>query len=621
MTTKRAGVLARVSTAEQATEGYSIAAQIEKGKAYANLHDWEVVDVYSDGGVSGAKGIEDRPEAARFIKDARAGIVEVAIFTKLDRFSRSTKQALNDFDLLEELGVEIVFIEDNLDTTMPMGRAMRDLMLTFATLERETIRDRNMQGRYTKAQKGAGWATGRIPFGYEVGDDGHLAINEDEAKVIRLLFAQRAAGRSLRTVADRLNRDGFRPREQIETKTGEPKPLKFTAGSISHYVKNTAYRGDPIVRYLAPMDGANQVPFEFPVPAIVDDKVWAKANSAGAAYDRTRSEGNRTYGLGGRIWHEHHSDGSQATMFGHARRTGRGSTGDWLRIYRCADARAKRSGPETVEATCDGFGKVQGVDTTAIQADWIEASALLFMLDMLSKPEELEALMAQADETILGELLGDDPDDIRIDLAKLGVKAERWAEQYAEGIIDKPTRDNRIEAIMAERAALEIALAKIQAAEAKRAQSETSVMTLTAGLLPLVDVEDYNDLPMPVGTAGSAVPPRGTSLWWQMLRAEASKSANETEAYGRSPVLSPWVVKETQALAEDLDLHVILSKSRDPRKPTVRVALAPAALRGKPTQGTASSRGSSAYMQVGYNGDAVIERTPQAMGFAVTVLH
>lgn len=211
MTKKRAGVLARVSTAEQATEGYSMGAQVEKGRTYASLHDWEVVDVYEDGGVSGALGLEGRPEGARFIRDARKGLVDVAIFTKLDRFSRSTRQALNDFDLLDDLGVEIVFIEDNLDTTTPMGRAMRDLMLTFATLERETIRDRNMQGRYQKAAQGAGWATGKVPFGFETDEDGQLVVNETEAEAIRFAFRLRANGTPYRDIALALTRDVVRP--------------------------------------------------------------------------------------------------------------------------------------------------------------------------------------------------------------------------------------------------------------------------------------------------------------------------------------------------------------------------------------------------------------------------
>lgn len=290
MTKKRAGILARVSTSEQAIEGYSMGAQIERGRMYAELHGWEIVDTYEDGGVSGALRIEHRPEGGRFVHDARNGIVDVAIFTKLDRFSRSTKNALNDFDLLDDLGIEIVFIEENLDTTTPMGRAMRDLMLTFATLERETIRDRNMQGRYMKASKGAGWATGKVPYGFEVGDDGQLVINDTEANAVRLAFSLRARGKSFREIAVALNSKGHHPRGQRNIK-GEPIPLQFTSGSISHYIKATHYRGDPIVRHLAPNDNATAEAFEFPVPLLICKKVWQKANAitvGGASVVRMR---------------------------------------------------------------------------------------------------------------------------------------------------------------------------------------------------------------------------------------------------------------------------------------------------------------------------------------------
>lgn len=568
---KRAGVVARVSTAEQATEGYSMDAQIQKGKAYAALHDWEVVDLYEDGGVSGAKSLEERPEGARFIRDARQNRVDVAIFTKLDRFSRSTKKALNDFDLLDELGVEVVFIEDNLDTTTPMGRAMRDLMLTFATLERETIRDRNMQGRYQKASTGGGWATGRVPFGFEVDDDGNLIVNETEAAAIRLAFELRAKGKPYREVANALNAEGHQPRGKRD-EDGNPIPLQFTSGSISHYVKQTYYRGDPIVRHLAPNDQSPPEPFEFPVPAIVPSKLWAKAN--GDEHGRL-GEPHRTYGLSGRLWHEH-ADFTQSTMFGHARKAGNKGKGDFVRFYRCAASRNTHTRPQDPDAmVCDGFGELQKKTTTGVQADWVEARILLFILDKLSKPEDLDALLQKAEVATLGDALDEDADELRIRLAKLGVKVERWTEQYAEGLISKPQRDERLAKLTEQREDLERKLAALQHAAAQRANASDLVEAILFGgeREDYVD-SDFSDLDL-VFSAGEAMPPRGTSAWWQALSAHASKTLNEPTRWGRFPNLPNWVVAEVKSLSEALDIHVVLHRSTDPRRPRVKVAFAP----------------------------------------------
>ena len=564
---RKAGVYARVSTAEQATEGFSIDAQIERGESYVDFQNgWDLVDVYRDAGVSGAYRLEERPEGARLLRDAKLGLVDVAVFTKLDRFSRSTKNALNDFDVLDELGVEVVFIDDNLDTTTPMGRAMRDLMLTFATLERETIRDRNMAGRYQKAAKGAGWATGKVPFGYTLDDESSLIIDEDEAEVVRRLFRLRANGTPYRGIAERLTREGLRPRAKSN---GEPSV--FTSGSISHYIKQPYYKGDPIVRHLAPNDNAPAEAFEFPAPAIVDPVIWERANMVTDARKPAARSEQRTYGLAGRVWHEH-EDGYQSSMFGHARRTGSGAKGDFYRFYRCSASRNSHTRSTDPHAPdCDGFGKLQSRDVTGVQADWVEARVVLFMLDKLAHPDRLRTMLEEVEAISLGDALDEDPDELRIAIAKLNVKTERWAEQYAEGLIDRPTRDRRIADITAERERLEKALAKTQAADARRAAVEDA-LSETFGRFAPPEVDEFAT---PAFTAGRARPPRGTSLWWQAMRASASKTLHEPSQWGRFPKLPKWVVEECLALAEDLDVHVILKRSDDPRRPEVKVALRP----------------------------------------------
>lgn len=100
-TTLRTGIYVRVSTEEQAQEGFSIRAQIEKLKAYALLKDWEIFDIYVDEGISG-KNIVDRPEINRLIDDINDTKVNNVLVFKVDRLTRSTKNLLELMELFEE---------------------------------------------------------------------------------------------------------------------------------------------------------------------------------------------------------------------------------------------------------------------------------------------------------------------------------------------------------------------------------------------------------------------------------------------------------------------------------------------------------------------------------------
>ena len=557
----RAAVYGRVSTTEQANEGYSIDAQLEKGKAYANLSDWAVADVYRDAGISGSLSLGERPEGARLLKAAKSGEFDVVIFTKIDRFARTVRKALEDFETLGEYGVEVVFVEEKIDTTTAQGRMFRSLLLVFAEFEREQIRDRNMAGRYAKAASGSGWASGAPPYGYRIDDDGLLEVVPEEADVIRFMFRQRAQGKSLREVAKAANDRGYTPRARRDSRTGEVNPHTFGSGSVQQYLRNTAYKGDPIIRNIAPSDGAPSEPFEFPAPPIVAVSLWESANAVALSKSKGGGKGRgdvRTYALKGRVWHRHGNE-SEATMFGQARKTADGV----LRWYRCTDSRhnTKRDLP----ATCDGFGMHYGQSVTSVQADYIEAAALVWVLDQLADPSRLEELIAEADRAEVGTE-ADDSDDLRIRLADINAKVTRWTEQYAEGLVDRKTRDERIAALRAEADAVERELARAQAHDARVEGVVLSIEDLLAWRDP--GFEDW----------ATEEIPRGSAQWWAELRSAASKTLAQTESFGRFETLPEWVIEETRYLANLLDIHVILQRSDDPKRPSVRISFAPSAL-------------------------------------------
>ena len=197
----------RVSTAEQATEGYSIPEQIDRMQSYCKAMGWTVYKVYTDAGYSGAN--TDRPALQRLITDVKAGKVNKVLVYKLDRLSRSQKDTLN---LIEDIflanKVDFVSMSENFDTSTPFGRAMVGILAVFAQLEREQIRERMNMGKFARAKLGLFGGSNRVPIGYNY-VDGKLVTNDFEKLQIQEIFNLYASGVSPNEIVDRLNAAGY----------------------------------------------------------------------------------------------------------------------------------------------------------------------------------------------------------------------------------------------------------------------------------------------------------------------------------------------------------------------------------------------------------------------------
>ena len=278
--TRRIALYARRSGSEDNT---SIQKQIEAGQREAERITGftpaaYVAKTYVDVGVSGATPFNERPEGRLLMRDARRGKFDTVIFYSLDRFTRSTAAGLADFETMEdEYGLTLVFAKENIDTSTPSGKLFRTMLAAFAEFERDTIRDRHMAGRHLAAKSGQGWSTGAPPYGYLLNADGYLSIREDEAEVVRTMFEMRSIGMTLREIANHLNEHGIEPRRRYSKHTGNPIAQVFGSGSVHAYLKQTAYKGDPITRRISPAFGQPAEVFEYPVPAIISEALWKKA--------------------------------------------------------------------------------------------------------------------------------------------------------------------------------------------------------------------------------------------------------------------------------------------------------------------------------------------------------
>lgn len=201
---KRAAVYIRVSTQEQAQEGYSVGEQKERLIAYCKAQDWLIADLYVDGGYTGSN--LNRPGMQRLM--AETDKFDVVLVYKLDRLSRSQRDTLY---LIEEIflpnDVDFVSMQESFDTSSPFGKAMIGLLAVFAQLEREQIKERTKMGRIARAKSGLYHGGGYIPIGYNY-EDGKLVVNPYEAEQVRNIFKWYLEGGSLKSVTDRLVAEG-----------------------------------------------------------------------------------------------------------------------------------------------------------------------------------------------------------------------------------------------------------------------------------------------------------------------------------------------------------------------------------------------------------------------------
>ena len=173
---------ARVSSEGQ-LDGYSIPQQKEIIENYCKIKEWNLVKIYVDGGFTGAN--TERPSLQDLIE--HLDCYDLVLVYKLDRLSRSQRDTLALVDLFAEHQVKFASIQENFDTSTPLGMAMLGILSVFAQLERENIKERMSLGRRGRTKKGLWRAGSNVPTGYDY-IDGHLVIREDEAVQIRKIF-------------------------------------------------------------------------------------------------------------------------------------------------------------------------------------------------------------------------------------------------------------------------------------------------------------------------------------------------------------------------------------------------------------------------------------------------
>ena len=196
----KVAIYSRVSTEEQAREGLSVDAQIDKCKAFCEARDWKIFKIYKDAGYSA--GTLNRPALELLLRDANEKKFNIILVYKIDRFSRKLKDLIMILEELKEKGINFTSVTEQIDTTSAMGEAFFQIIGVFAQLERGMVKERVELAFDRKIKLGE--VLYRAPFGYTY-QNKKLVPDPEDALKIKEIFEMWANGVDYKEIAKKFN--------------------------------------------------------------------------------------------------------------------------------------------------------------------------------------------------------------------------------------------------------------------------------------------------------------------------------------------------------------------------------------------------------------------------------
>ena len=221
-------------------DGYSLEAQKDRLTKFAEFQDMEVVREYCDAGKSG-KSITGRSEFTQMLQDVaddKDGVEYILVF-KLSRFGRNAADVLNSLQYIQDFGVNLICVEDGIDSSKDSGKLTITVLSAVAEIERENILVQTMEGRKQKAREGK-WNGGQAPFGYTLDSKkGMLLVNPDEAEIVKIIFNKFVnEGLGADSISNYLNQHGY-----VKTKYRSHELNYFTRSLVRKILDNPVYIG------------------------------------------------------------------------------------------------------------------------------------------------------------------------------------------------------------------------------------------------------------------------------------------------------------------------------------------------------------------------------------------
>lgn len=226
---KTAGVYIRVSTEDQAREGFSLGEQKEKLLALCKFKELDVYKVYEDAGVS-AKDIEHRPQFQQMLQDMKDGKINYIVAYKLDRITRSVRDLEELITLLEQYGCYLLCDRDDVNTSTANGKFFVRMLTVLSQLEIEIVSERTKFGLNGAIK--SGHIPGQRPFGYTKSEEKKMVIDPTTRHYVEKIFNMYLEGKSFQQIANYFNDNNIYPEK------------KWRDTTISKIIDNRIYMGD-----------------------------------------------------------------------------------------------------------------------------------------------------------------------------------------------------------------------------------------------------------------------------------------------------------------------------------------------------------------------------------------
>ena len=224
----KVAIYTRVSTSEQNDKGYSLEEQLDKLRKFCDVKDYHIAAEYIDGGYTGRN--TNRPQYTEMMDNIDNW--DAILVKKMDRLHRNQRNFMNMWDELQKKNKELIFLNENIDTSTATGRLMMRVLQDFAMFESELIGERVFDGKNQKAKSNGGLLGFNIPIGYDY-QDGALLINKKEAGIVKTIFNKYLSGMGVRKITQYLNGNG------ISTKNNGV----YHQSMVSYILKNPIYIG------------------------------------------------------------------------------------------------------------------------------------------------------------------------------------------------------------------------------------------------------------------------------------------------------------------------------------------------------------------------------------------
>lgn len=279
---KRVAIYARVSTTEQAEEGYSIDEQTRLLRQYCEREGYEVYKEYVDRGISG-KSIKGRASLQQLLDDAGQKLFDIVLVWKSNRLARNILDMLKIVDFLKRQSIAFRSYSEKYETESPTGKLQFNMMAVIAEFERDNIAENVKMGMIARAKEGS-WNGGQV-LGYDSErtqnenrkrNTTRLVVNEREAATVRRIFQLYTEGHGYKSIANTLNQEGHR------TKKGN----FFSINGVKTILMNPVYVG--LIRYNVRRDWSekrrnninpNPIIEKGQHTPIISEETWQKAQS------------------------------------------------------------------------------------------------------------------------------------------------------------------------------------------------------------------------------------------------------------------------------------------------------------------------------------------------------